>query len=741
MVMRDARWCVSALAISLAGCLRPDLTACGALACPAEKVCDAIHQLCVSPAQLTACGDSPDGTACQASSLTGICYDKVCLAPGCGNHVVEPALGELCDPPGPMCSADCRSNLICGNGVVDSELGEQCDDGNLRNHDGCDSRCQIETLMFKPIPFHPRPANPFAGAMDQARSVFVQYDGLYTWEWNGTAWTRIAGGGPTGQVQTFYAPDLGRVALIVETDTTKRTFQWWDWNGVTWTEHDVANQGPSAVGTVYISRAYGYDEVAHRVIEIAIDGTTWLLDLGAGMWTMTTASPVLPSPGSPIVFDRVRKVDVAVTVDMGILEWSGTAWAATSVVGAQPPWNVVYDDDLGKVLLSGSGEDVYCDGCSNYFVGSNASSTWDGASLLALATTGTAPPACGNAGNGYEGTELGFDPANHRLEFIPGLCGDTATGAFFGANGDVWTLSGTTWLGPSHVTPPNGSALPVTVGRGRVFVEDGFDASTAAGIWTLTDHWAPPTIATPIAGFTVYDPVRDHVLVVPAQANAAVIELQDTAWSTLGAAVPEAPNAVGYDFAGRRIVMLGPTHTWALDSTGTTWTAIAPPIAVGFGGSYEPSLACDATTSTMVARTSVGLFELDNGAWITAAGPTSGAFTYSTWSTRGGVIAIPVGSVRNAAIWERHGADIVRGATLPFAFDGVVVDAPQLGGVMGIGQVDSFFGTFVIGYFGTGGEETCDGVHDGDGDGLVGCADPDCWWSCTPACPPGVSCM
>jgi hypothetical protein len=31
-------------------------------------------------------------------------------------------------------------------------------------------------------------------------------------------------------------------------------------------------------------------------------------------------------------------------------------------------------------------------------------------------------------------------------------------------------------------------------------------------------------------------------------------------------------------------------------------------------------------------------------------------------------------------------------------------------------------------------------TEDDDGDGLAGCADPDCWARCSPACPPGMSC-
>jgi hypothetical protein len=36
--------------------------------------------------------------------------------------------------------------------------------------------------------------------------------------------------------------------------------------------------------------------------------------------------------------------------------------------------------------------------------------------------------------------------------------------------------------------------------------------------------------------------------------------------------------------------------------------------------------------------------------------------------------------------------------------------------------------------------ETCIASEDTDGDMLAGCADADCWFTCTPACPPYASC-
>jgi hypothetical protein len=37
--------------------------------------------------------------------------------------------------------------------------------------------------------------------------------------------------------------------------------------------------------------------------------------------------------------------------------------------------------------------------------------------------------------------------------------------------------------------------------------------------------------------------------------------------------------------------------------------------------------------------------------------------------------------------------------------------------------------------------QTCATAIDDDGDTLAGCADGDCWTSCTPWCPPGMSCL
>lgn len=61
---------------------------------------------------------------------------------GCGDGIVEPELGEECEPPDTAnCNAECRLRY-CGDGNLD--LGEECDDANNTDGDGCSAVCVIE---------------------------------------------------------------------------------------------------------------------------------------------------------------------------------------------------------------------------------------------------------------------------------------------------------------------------------------------------------------------------------------------------------------------------------------------------------------------------------------------------------------------------------------------------------------------------------------------------------------------
>ncbi|MEZ4366296.1 MAG: DUF4215 domain-containing protein [Kofleriaceae bacterium] len=94
-------------------------------------------------------GNLVSGDGCQAN----------CRLPRCGDGIVDVlpdfAYVELCDDGNTVdgvvvagvfvadrCDSQCASDQTCGNGVVDA--GEQCDDGNVADHDGCQSSCVVQ---------------------------------------------------------------------------------------------------------------------------------------------------------------------------------------------------------------------------------------------------------------------------------------------------------------------------------------------------------------------------------------------------------------------------------------------------------------------------------------------------------------------------------------------------------------------------------------------------------------------
>jgi cysteine-rich repeat protein len=95
------------------------------------------------------CTTSPDscmttnpcaGTA-TCSPVTGPNGDK---GQKCTNGTPPPD-GTSCGANGLVCKGGQCTSANCGNGTIDP--GEECDDGNTRDLDGCDSRCNYEVVL------------------------------------------------------------------------------------------------------------------------------------------------------------------------------------------------------------------------------------------------------------------------------------------------------------------------------------------------------------------------------------------------------------------------------------------------------------------------------------------------------------------------------------------------------------------------------------------------------------------
>lgn len=108
-----------------------------------------------------------EGSGCSAS----------CSLVSCGNGVVEPELGEACEPAigDPTCREDCRRGdcgdgrldpgeacdpptadgacvpgcalPVCGDAFRSPTVGERCDDGNETDDDGCATNCQCARIV------------------------------------------------------------------------------------------------------------------------------------------------------------------------------------------------------------------------------------------------------------------------------------------------------------------------------------------------------------------------------------------------------------------------------------------------------------------------------------------------------------------------------------------------------------------------------------------------------------------
>jgi cysteine-rich repeat protein len=722
------RWLWWVAACSTTACLKSNLVTCAdGITCPAGKVCDDAHGGCVTPEQLTACAGAAADAACQTATLAaGVCLDGVCLQPGCGNGVVEANLGEVCDPPSPGhgCSYDCKSNETCGNGVLDSNVGETCDDGNLMSRDGCDSRCQTEQTTWRIVPI--APWTNVTWAYNTVDHTVVVPGNPATWVLDGGAW-RFGASLPVSGLGQTYADSAGVVAVVGAAGSLGA----FRWDGTAWTQI-----GSSIATTAYPAAAV-YDPVAGRGVVVLGDHKAWAVT--------ATGLQALPDAPSDAVYNcsgaydhgASQTVILCLGSTAGVtVEWDfdGSTWTthAQSIYGS-----LVYDEASGHVVVLANDAQLYERG---------AGATWSAVASSAL------PAPCGRGyfflGNAVY-WPLYFDRDANGLVVIPP---DHSTCRWNGQ----WSID--------HVFPgPVSGFAAHPSGHGVVVVTStGEDIDPPVQTWWWNDGWKYIATATspPERSGTlgVYEPARGEMRIYGGYQDAtgcldACTSYVNDAWAFDGSdwtAVSWLPacSAIYYDPTTTDDVCYSsyqyqPTIlTWRLGAHDTDWHASDPlPAPDPAVANANLALLWDASYSALVASYSApdGLYEQTAGAWKQVDLQPAGVLTAVADPRTGGLVLCNPSSL---VCWDMRGSSFSRGPSLPL----VPTTARAYAYVPATGQI------VVLASYPNGGVllvrertsatplETCNAGEDADGDGLADCADPDCWWACTPACPPYTTC-
>ncbi|MEZ4365466.1 MAG: kelch repeat-containing protein [Kofleriaceae bacterium] len=755
----------------------------GVLDVAAGEECDAETSSCRSDCTIARCGDgildAANGERCDAglanSLAPGAPCRPSCQLPRCGDGILDP--GEVCDDGGVTsgdgCSADCRSDETCGNGYLDLVTGEQCDLDPTITHDGCTSTCGGELAGWNAwtSDYYDRVAH--AAAYDQRRDRVVVFGGhrnfvpgarAETLEWDGAGWQRRGPPrSPAARSGAAMAYDEVRqvVVLFGGVGPTGYLADTWEYDGATWQAQPGPGPSPRSGHTLV------YDGGRQRLVLFGGDAgdgelaDTWERDSG-GAWQLvapTTSPPPMSGHAAAYDPDHAR----VVVVRGGAWSYDGTSWTYLVTAGDTPPTlnnaAMAYDADRAALILHGG---TFFTAQGDEYALEDA--TW---SLV----TATVNPGA-RAKHTLTGTPDGLllYGGTDSITPIPEPPGG-------GEAQQTWRHGAGGWADVSPGTRPSARRdLPLAYDawRGRLVAFGGrVDATTyLAETWEFVGDWwerrggaSPSARARHGAAFALD---RGELVIFGGEDAHG---RRDDTWSWDGAtwrqATPatrptaRAGLALADDPARARLVLFGGRDatgprddTWAWD--GLDWaevsSTIAPPAREDHGLAYDPVRA---EVVLFGGRDATGLRDdtwvLDTDGWreltpTTAPPPAATALAYE--AARGRVVAVVAGRLwelaRTPDRWIEAAPTSLPPSTAAhgLAYDGVRRSLAMVAGVLtSSGTATDAVSTFAYLDPAEPGEACADATADTDGDGLPGCADPDCWAMCTPACPPATSCV
>jgi hypothetical protein len=320
-----------------------------------------------------------------------------------------------------------------------------------------------------------------------------------------------------------------------------------------------------------------------------------------------------------------------------------------------------------------------------------------------------------------------YDPATRDFVYLAGAALDRLDAAT-----EVWTVTDTGWhqietlhAPPAGISNDFDAAGPVAVyspGRAATVLYRGADPDCAPPCGHLRDTWSFDgtdwvSLASPVpaAGSSdllsaTYDPVHQRVVLAIGSFDAAgslwSLGDADDAWVPLdGLATGEVPNLTGLAWHARGAHLM----------------------AVLFGEDFIQAP-----------------FELRDGRWVAMDffpalyNNTPRANALFSVPRTGGVLAIDGFA---GLIWQYLGTTWTRLPSVPVQFDVLKSPAynPVNGSVAITGVSESGTIAAVLSRSSPTPLESCVAGEDRDGDGLAGCADPDCYWACS-RCAPYTTC-
>lgn len=747
----------------------------------------------VDAALLEACDLGADNSDAPDSSCRTDCQPR-----RCGDSIVDAAKGEVCDDgnvePGDGCSADCGSDETCGNGIVDATVGEACDDGDLQSHDGCSSRCAVEQLFWDEEAEKARLWHP---AYDPTRRSLLAWDdkGQVVRYWDGLRWSLLVAGPPgvLGIPSLAFDTERERIVLFGEMDSgdMDRVIKndLFEWDGVTWQQRWF---DPSRAPAPREQPPIVYDAGRKRVVMFGGSYGPLTFDRTDGVWEWDGERwhNLLPDEEDPFpplkhettwpVYDAARGRVVVYgpsqpepdAEEYSVWEWDGRRWSRSPPSPGPLGQTLMYDPTRERLLLMGRDPNPN----AHLF----ATWQWNG-SIWEQVYSEHAPP----------------DDAYGNLHAY-----DVARGRLYFQDQYLWQWDGTDWLSTldeRELFARASHAMVAEPVRGRLVMFGGAETSevgwdepadyfrdtlvyTSDGRWQRLETTTGPSERShhamahnPHTGATVLFGGRGN----PGYAcggNCAegillsdTWQLKDDQWQEVTPAETPSPScescAMLYDHARSQLVLFGssagePVSVWVWDGAVWQLKQTGGPDAPGSRQGF--AVAFDELRSRSVlfggqddsGTTLNDTWEWDGERWelrVTDMGPSSRRDHAMAYNRAWGRVVVHGGDNQgqelddawdwDGEVWRPVAAGTIRPVARSqhaMAFSPTAQRLVLFGGMTG-GQSMAKSDTWSLRYESRSIEEICHEDRDVDGDGLMGCADPDCYAVCSPLCNPTIT--